>query len=110
MHVDLAAFARTDVLGLAALLTIAAMLGKQACALGVIGQPIDWRSIGIGMMPRGEVGLIFANIGLGLTPGGQPVIDHAVYSAVVMMVIVTTMATPPLLKWSVRAREAPRPG
>jgi Na+:H+ antiporter len=110
MHVDLAAFARTDVLGLAAVLTIAAMLGKQACALGVIGRPLDWRSIGIGMMPRGEVGLIFANIGLGLTLNGQPVIDHAVYSAVVMMVIVTTMATPPLLKWSITAREGPRRG
>jgi Kef-type K+ transport system membrane component KefB len=52
------------------------------------------------MMPRGEVGLIFANIGLGLTLGGEPIVDQAILSAVVIMVIVTTMATPPLLKWS----------
>jgi Kef-type K+ transport system membrane component KefB len=100
MRVDLTAFARSDVLGLAALLTLAAMIGKQACALGAIGQPIDRLSIGIGMMPRGEVGLIFANIGLGLSLAGQPIVDNAVFSAVVIMVIVTTMATPPLLKWS----------
>ena len=100
MRVDLRAFARLDVLGLAALLTVAAMMGKQACAIGAIGRPLDRLSIGIGMMPRGEVGLIFANIGLGLSLAGQPIVDQGIFSAVVIMVIVTTMATPPLLKWS----------
>jgi len=100
MRVDLTAFARMDVLGLAALLTLAAMIGKQVCAIGAIGRRLDGLSIGIGMMPRGEVGLIFANIGLGLTLAGQPIVDQAIFSAVVIMVIVTTMATPPLLKWS----------
>jgi Kef-type K+ transport system membrane component KefB len=100
MRVDLTAFTRVDVLGLATLLTLAAMVGKQACAIGVIGQPLDRLSIGIGMMPRGEVGVIFANIGVGLSLAGKPVIDNAIFSAVVIMVIVTTMATPPLLKWS----------
>jgi Kef-type K+ transport system membrane component KefB len=100
MRVDLTAFARVDVLGLAAALTVAAIVGKQACSLGAIGRSLDYRSIGIGMIPRGEVGLIFANIGLGLTIAGQPVIDHGIFSAVVIMVIVTTMITPPALKWS----------
>jgi Na+:H+ antiporter len=104
MRVDVSAFARTDVLGLAALLTLAAMIGKQACAIGAIGRPLDRLSIGIGMMPRGEVGLIFANIGLGLSLAGQPIVDQALFSAVVIMVIVTTMATPPLLKWSLARR------
>jgi Kef-type K+ transport system membrane component KefB len=107
MRVDLTAFARVDVLGLAALLTLAAMVGKQACAMGAIGRPLDRLSIGIGMMPRGEVGLIFANIGLGLSLAGQPIVDDAIFSAVVIMVIITTMATPPLLKWSL-ARTIPR--
>jgi Kef-type K+ transport system membrane component KefB len=89
--------AETDVLGLAALLRLAAMIGKQACAIGAIGRPLDRLSIGIGMMPRGEVGLIFANIGLGLSLAGHPIVEHALFSAVVIMVIVTTMA-PPLLK------------
>ena len=105
MRVDLTAFASMDVLGLAALLTVAAILGKQACSLGAIGRSLDRLSIGIGMIPRGEVGLIFANIGLGLTVAGERVIDEGIFSAVVIMVIVTTMATPPALKWSLaRAR------
>ena len=45
------------------------------------------------MMPRGEVGLIFASIGKSLG-----VISDALFSAVILMVIVTTLATPPLLK------------
>jgi Kef-type K+ transport system membrane component KefB len=49
------------------------------------------------MMPRGEVGLVFASIGISLN-----VIDKAMFSAVLMMVMVmvTTLATPPLLKWA----------
>jgi Kef-type K+ transport system membrane component KefB len=104
MRVDLTAFARLNVLGLAALLTLAAIVGKQACSLGAIGPSLDRLSIGIGMIPRGEVGLIFANIGLGLSLAGQSIIDEGIFSAVVIMVIVTTMTTPPLLKWSLARR------
>ena len=107
MRTDLAAFAESGVLGLAAVLTIVAVLGKQACSLVVPGG-IDRLTVGIGMVPRGEVGLIFANIGLSLTVAGEPVIAAATYSAVVVMVIVTTMITPPALKWSLaRLRPAP---
>jgi Kef-type K+ transport system membrane component KefB len=105
MRVDLAAFARVDVLELAALLTLAAIAGKQACSLGALGRPLDRLSIGIGMIPRGEVGLIFANIGLGLSIAGQPIVDADIFSAVVIMVIVTTMVTPPALKWSLARRK-----
>ena len=100
MQVDLLAFGRREVLGLAALLTAAAIVGKQACSLGALGHRLDRLSIGIGMIPRGEVGLIFANIGLGLSVAGEPVVDQGTFSAVVIMVIATTMATPPALKWS----------
>jgi Kef-type K+ transport system membrane component KefB len=104
MRVDLSTFGRGDTLGFAALLTLAAVIGKQACALGVLGAKLDRLSIGLGMIPRGEVGLIFASIGLGLTFDGEPIIDSAIYSAVVIMVIVTTMATPPALRWSLMRR------
>ena len=100
MRVDLTAFARSEILGLAALLTVAAIIGKQACALGAFGGRLDRLTIGLGMIPRGEVGLIFANIGLGLTIAGRPVIAGATYSAIVIMVIVTTLVTPPALRWS----------
>jgi Kef-type K+ transport system membrane component KefB len=100
MRTDLHVFASPGVLVLAAALTVAAILGKQLCAGGVIGPGLDRLSIGIGMIPRGEVGLIFANMGLTLTVAGQPVIDQSVFSAVVVMVIATTVMTPPTLKWS----------
>jgi len=100
MRVDLSAFGRADVLGFAAVLTLAAVIGKQACALGVLGGNLDRLSIGLGMIPRGEVGLIFASIGLGLAVRGEAIVDQATYSAVVIMVIVTTMVTPPALRWS----------
>jgi Kef-type K+ transport system membrane component KefB len=105
MHTDLASFARLEVLGLAGALVVAAIIGKQACYVGVTGRGIDRLTVGLGMIPRGEVGLIFANIGLTLTVNGERVVDSATYSAIVIMVIVTTMVTPPLLKWSVN-----RPG
>ena len=104
MRVELAAFAHVEVLGLAALLTLAAVIGKQACSLGAYGG-LDRLSVGIGMIPRGEVGLIFAGIGLTLTVGGERIIDEAIFSAVVIMVIVTTMITPPALKWSLTRGE-----
>ena len=100
IRVQLPVFARTDVLVLAAVITVVAIAGKQACSLGVLGRGMDRLSIGIGMVPRGEVGLIFASIGTTLALGGRPLIDDALFSAIVIMVVVTTMVTPPALKWS----------
>lgn len=97
---DLRALADTSVIGLAAALTIAAIGGKQACSAAVIGRGIDRLSVGIGMVPRGEVGLIFANAGLSLSVHGERIIDTSTYSALVVMIIATTMITPPALKWS----------
>ncbi|HTE19988.1 MAG TPA: cation:proton antiporter [Armatimonadota bacterium] len=105
MSVDLRALADPNILGFAGVLTLMAILGKQACSLGVTERGLDRLSVGIGMIPRGEVGLIFANIGLGLRiiePDGQSrsVVSASTFSAVVFMVMVTTLITPPLLKWS----------
>jgi Kef-type K+ transport system membrane component KefB len=100
VRTDLLVFSRPGVLGLAAALTLAAIVGKQLCGLGVVGKGFDRLSIGLGMVPRGEVGLIFANIGLTLVVGGVPVVTQDVFSAVVVMVMITTMITPPALKWS----------
>jgi Kef-type K+ transport system membrane component KefB len=105
LKVDLSAFARWELLGLAAALTVAAVAGKQVCSLGVVERGVNRLSVGLGMIPRGEVGLIFAGIGASLTlPDArgvpEPVIGPAVFGAVVIMVIVTTLVTPPALKWS----------
>ena len=109
MRTDLRVFAEPSVLGLAAALVVAAVIGKQACALGVFQAGVDRWSVGLGMIPRGEVGLIFANIGLSLSIGGRPIMDAATFSAVVVMVLVTTLVTPPALKWSLARRAASRP-
>ena len=105
MRVELRVFGEAGVLLLAAALTAAAILGKQACSLGVLGGGVDRLTVGLGMIPRGEVGLIFANVGLGLAIAGERIVDQASYSAVVIMVIVTTLVTPPALAWSLRRRK-----
>jgi Kef-type K+ transport system membrane component KefB len=93
MQVNLSTFARPGTLGVAAGLTVAAVAGKVVC--GLAAGKTDRLSVGLGMVPRGEVGLIFASVGKGLG-----VIDDALFSAVVIMVMVTTMMTPIALKWS----------
>ncbi len=50
------------------------------------------------MIPRGEVGLIFASIGHTVLVAGAPVFSEATFSAVIAMVMLTTLVTPPLLK------------
>jgi Kef-type K+ transport system membrane component KefB len=104
MHTDVNAFGTPGVFGLAVALTVAAIIGKQACSLGVAGKGIDRWTVGFGMIPRGEVGLIFANIGLGLVVAGERIVDSTTFSAIVVMVMVTTMVTPPALKWSLGRR------
>lgn len=99
MRTDLASFTRPGVLGLAAAITFVAVLGKQFSSLGVVTRGIDRITVGIGMIPRGEVGLIFANIGLTLTVAGEKVVTDSTFSAVVVMVVCTTLITPPALRW-----------
>jgi len=112
LKVDLRLFTRIDILGFAATLTIAAIVGKQVCGLAVLERGINRLAVGLGMIPRGEVGLIFAGIGATLllpsaTGVDVPVTSPATFGAVVIMVIITTVVTPPSLKWSLgRKRRA----
>ena len=101
MLVDVSSFLQPGVLGFAAALTAAALVGKWACGLAT-PRGVSRATVGIGMMPRGEVGLIFAGIGAALMLDGHPVVGPQTYAAAVFMVVVTTMATPPLLLWSLR--------
>jgi len=106
-HVDLSAFANSDAVTLAAALTGAAVIGKQACSLVAFGPGVHKVSVGLGMIPRGEVGLIFAKTGAGMMLLGKPVIDDHTYAAIVLMVMITTIITPPIL--AVSLRRAPTP-
>jgi len=91
LQVKLETFMDWEVLTLALGLIIVAVIGKLVAGLGA-GTRLNRLAIGIGMMPRGEVGLVFASIGKSLG-----VVDSAMFSAIVLMVITTTLATPPLL-------------
>ena len=104
MRTDLRAFTNPGILGLDAVLIVVAILGKQVCGLGVLAKGVDRLSVGLGMIPRGEVGLIFANIGLSLKIGGERIVDEQVFAAIVVMVMVTTLVTPPALRWSLSRR------
>ncbi len=97
-RVDLHSFSSVAVLGFAGLITLVAVIGKQICALGVLERGVDRLAIGVGMIPRGEVGLIFAGLGSSLMLQGQPVLSQTTFSALVLMIMLTTFITPPLLK------------
>jgi Kef-type K+ transport system membrane component KefB len=103
LHVDLPALVGGSA-ALALALTVAAIVGKQACALAVVTPGTDRLAIGLGMIPRGEVGLIFANMGLALTVAGKPILGPGGFAAIVAMVLLTTVVTPPLLRWRLGRR------
>lgn len=86
------------------------MLGAALIVCGIIGKVVagfvpwwfrgDKLFVGIGMVPRGEVGLIFAQMGLasGAVAAGE-------FGALMLMVLVTTFVTPPALVWRARRHD-----
>jgi Kef-type K+ transport system membrane component KefB len=81
---------------IAAFLVVVAIVGKVVTGFAVFGLPgINRWAIGVGMIPRGEVGLVFA--AYGATTGA---LSPALQAAVIVMVIVTTFVAPPLLRWA----------
>jgi Kef-type K+ transport system membrane component KefB len=79
---------------MAIFLIIVAIIGKVVTGLTVFGQPgINRLAIGVGMIPRGEVGLIFAGVG-----AASGVLSKPLGAAIIMMVILTTFIAPPLLR------------
>ncbi len=105
-RVDITSFASPRVLGFALLLTIAAVAGKQVCALGVRARGVNRWAVAFGMLPRGEVSLIFAGIGSAAMVLGRPVLSRDAYAAIVLTVMLTTALTPPVLK-SILTRDRP---
>jgi Kef-type K+ transport system membrane component KefB len=80
---------------LALFLITVAILGKIVTGWSVFGQDkVNRIAIGVGMIPRGEVGLVFAGVG-----SASGVLSPALNAAVIMMVILTTFLAPPLLRF-----------
>lgn len=91
MQVDISTFADPKILIIALGFTIAAFVGKLISGL-VAGKGVNKWVVGFGMIPRGEVGLIFASVGMGLG-----VITPPIYSVIVIMVMITTLIPPLVL-------------
>jgi Kef-type K+ transport system membrane component KefB len=110
LRTDLSGMARPTVLGLAAALTAAAVAGKQLCAVGALAaeRTVDRLTVGLGMIPRGEVTLIYASLGAGLMAAGRPVVSADIFLAIVLTVIATTIVTPLALKWRLGVSTARR--
>lgn len=75
-------------------LIVVAILGKVVTGFTVFGQPgLNRLAIGVGMIPRGEVGLVFASFG-----ANTGILSDALQAAIIVMVILTTFVAPPLLR------------
>jgi len=86
------------VLMIALAVSVAAFIGKVVAGL-VAGKVNKW-IVGVGMIPRGEVGLIFAMIGKNLG-----VVDDRLFSIIVIMVILSTLLTPPILTFLIKKQD-----
>ncbi|MFW5658470.1 MAG: cation:proton antiporter, partial [Bacteroidota bacterium] len=100
--VDVTTFAQLEVLLVALALTLVAIVGKVLASV-FLPKNLDKWTVGVGMVPRGEVGLIFASIGKGLG-----VLDAGLFSAIIIVVILTTLITPPALKFTIDRAERKR--
>ena len=100
MKVDLSGVTLEPIL-LAGALTVVGVIGKVLAGVGVRGR-VDRLTVGIGMIPRGEVGLIFAAHGAKIMVDGHPLINPNNYTAVVLMVMATTIIAPPWLAMRLR--------
>ena len=100
MQVNLSAFTDPTIVGVALAITAVAVLGKVLCG-SVAGPGTDKKLVGFGMVPRGEVGLIFANVGKQLGA-----VNDSVFAMIVIMVILTTLLVPPILSLMIKRRKA----
>ncbi len=101
MHVNLSVFSDFGIISAALILTLVAILGKLVCGWCFTSNtPINRMIIGVGMIPRGEVGLIFATVGKSIG-----VVNDEMFAITVIMVILTTLIPPPILSYLIKKAE-----
>lgn len=91
MQVKVQSLFDSRIIIISATLLVIATLAKVVAGVAA-GKGVNKLAVGVGMIPRGEVGLIFANIGKGLG-----IMDDTVFSAIVVVIMLTTLVTPPML-------------
>ena len=106
LHLDVSMFRDSQLLLLSVVILLAAVVSKLVgCGAGAF--QLGWRGMlqtGFGMVPRGEVGMVVAQLGLSLG-----VIEKPVYAVVVFMAVMTTLVAPPLLAFSFRGEQPVSP-
>ena len=103
MQVNLSVLFQPSILIVALGITVVAIIGKIVAGL-VAGNVNKW-IVGWGMVPRGEVGLIFATIGKSLG-----VVSDEVFSVIIIMVVFTTLLPPPILSFLIKRQSAKEKG
>lgn len=104
LNMDLSVFSDRRTLAIAGVVLVGAILSKLIGG-GLGAWSMGWRNmlrVGAGMIPRGEVGMVVAQLGLSLG-----VISKALYGVVVFMSVLTTIIAPPLLNFAFRERHGP---
>ncbi len=91
LQVDFVVFSQMSTVGIALVITIIAILGKMFCGYAA-GRGVDHFLIGFGMVPRGEVGLVFLNVGKRLG-----VVNDKIFAIGIIMVLLTTLISPEIL-------------
>jgi Kef-type K+ transport system membrane component KefB len=99
---NISGLAQPALLGFAVALSAAAVVGKLCSGIGVVHRGVKKLTVAAGMIPRGEVALVFAALGGTITFGQAPLLDERSYTAIVAVVILTTLVTPPTIKWSMK--------
>ncbi|MCR4335231.1 MAG: cation:proton antiporter [archaeon] len=99
--VDLFSLIKPEIIPMIVILSLVAVVGKLVSGLGAFREKASKISIGVGMIPRGEVGLIFASFGL-----SKGLVSGDIYSALVAVIMITTFITPPLLTYFLQKKYA----
>ena len=103
MQVNISDLKDTEVIIEAVVVIILAVIGKYVgCGLGAkaADRSLSKSSVnivGVGMIPRGEVGIIVASIGLNTIVDGAPALSNSLYTVIVLMAVATTIIAPPIL-------------
>lgn len=100
MMIDIESLLKPELYLVALVVTIVAVLGKLVAGIAARGDLSEKLLVGVSMVPRGEVGLIFAATGKGLG-----VLGDDLFSVIIIAIVVTTLVVPPLLRVMVKNPE-----
>jgi Kef-type K+ transport system membrane component KefB len=113
LHIDLGSFTAELLLVAVVIIVLAVITKYIGCGAGTIlgdkEKKCSANIVGVGMIPRGEVGIIVATIGVTIMAGGEPAMSGDLFAVVVMMSVVTTLIAPFMLSRVFKKKYGDRP-